>query len=72
VDLGSPSSVDPAPIWLTGAERRFCGAGDPIASQIRASVRGPLGLTPREIELPRVSRKATVVIGVRRAGKTFL
>ena len=29
-------------------------------------------LTPREIELPRVSRKATVVIGVRRAGKTFL
>jgi hypothetical protein len=29
-------------------------------------------MTPREIELPRVPRKASVVIGVRRAGKTFL
>lgn len=29
-------------------------------------------LTPREIDLPRVARKAAVVIGVRRAGKTFL
>ncbi len=32
----------------------------------------PPALTPRDIELPRVARKATVVIGVRRAGKTFL
>ena len=30
------------------------------------------GLTPREIALPDVPRKATVIIGVRRAGKTFL
>jgi len=29
-------------------------------------------LTQRDIELPFVSRKATVVIGIRRAGKTFL
>ena len=29
-------------------------------------------LTPREIALPDVDRKATVILGVRRAGKTFL
>ena len=43
-----------------------------FTSLVAASIARPLPeLTPRDVEMPRISRKADVVIGMRRSGKTY-